>query len=70
MQKTTLNDEPLITSVEAAKLIGWTENTLRRKRSQGDDSPDYVEVGMFRMYRPSDIAAWIAKKTKRPVKAK
>jgi len=69
MQTTTINDEPLLTSVEAAKLLGWTENTLRRKRSKGHDSPDYVEIGRFRMYRPSDIAAWKAKKTRRPAGA-
>ena len=61
--------EVLLTSEQAAKLIGWTENTLRRKRSQGQDSPDYVEVGRYRMYRPSDIEAWKAKKTRKPAKA-
>lgn len=69
MTKTATLDEVLLTSEEAAKLLGWTENTLRRKRSQGEDSPDYVEVGRYRMYRPSDIAKWKAGKTRTPAGA-
>lgn len=66
----TTTSEPLLTSKEAAALLGWHENTLRRKRSQGEDSPDYVEVGRYRMYERSEIEAWKAKKKRKPAKAK
>ncbi len=68
MMNTT--SEPLLTTTEAAKLIGWHENTLRRKRSQGEDSPDYIEVGRYRMYERAAVEAWKLKNKRKPVKAK
>lgn len=58
--------DSLLATAEAAKLIGWHENTLRRKRSRGEDSPAFVVVGRYRMYRQSDVDQWIAKHQRRP----
>jgi len=59
--------EPLLTTAEAAKILGWHENTLRRKRSRGEDSPDYIKVGRYCMYERSEIASWMAKNKRKPV---
>lgn len=61
--------DDLLTTAEVAKILGWHEGTLRRKRCRGEDSPDYIKVGRYCMYRRADIEAWKTSHIKRPRKA-
>ena len=52
--------EKLLTAAEVAELLGITEGTLERWRCYGQ-GPICVKIGGAARYRPSDIAAYVAK---------
>lgn len=58
----------LLDSREVAEMIGLHENTLRRKRSQGEDTPSCIMIGRFPRYRLSDVEAWLKAHERKPVK--
>jgi len=64
------NDEPLIDTRAAARMLGLAEITLRMWRTEGNpDQPKYIRVGGRAVrYRPSDVAAWAASRECQPSK--
>lgn len=58
--------EKLLTTKEAADMLGLKANTLERWRTFGT-GPAYERVGNAIRYRPSDIESWLkSRKRKRP----
>lgn len=55
--------EVLLLNADAARLLRWKPQTLRKKRLNGD-GPPYVRLGNGRRsrvaYRLSDLKAWVA----------
>jgi predicted DNA-binding transcriptional regulator AlpA len=64
------NEEPLIDTRAAARLLGLAEITLRMWRTEGNpDQPPYIRVGSKAVrYRPSAVAAWAASRECQPSK--
>lgn len=54
-------DEQLLTTKEAAQMIGLKPGTLERYRSNGiSNQPPYIRVGQQNIrYRRADLAAWL-----------
>lgn len=62
---TIINDDPLMTTDEAAEYLGGLKpQTLALWRSQATH-PDlrYIPVGRFIRYRKSDLDAWLESRT-------
>ncbi len=58
----------LLTTTEAAKLIGTTAANLRVWRSRGIVGPPWVQIGEATVrYRVADIEAWIDHNTVTPL---
>ena len=55
------NDDPLLTTAQAAEYLGLRPVTLHNWRSQGiPDTPDFVRMGRFKIfYRRSVLDAYI-----------
>jgi len=51
-------DETLLTTSEAAKLLGVSDNWIVRHRLSGT-GPAYVRIGFYRKYRKSDLQAYV-----------
>lgn len=49
----------LLTTDEAAELIGWAPNTLEKKRVTGG-SPPYLKLGRSVRYREEDLHDWLS----------
>lgn len=66
------NDEPLIDTRAAARMLGLAEITLRMWRTEGNpDQPPYIKVSPKAVrYRPSAVAAWAASREYQPAKNK
>jgi predicted DNA-binding transcriptional regulator AlpA len=61
-QHTTLT-QPLIDTIEAAKVLNLAPNTLRIWRVKGI-GPEFVRLGSRTIrYRREDLAAWINQRT-------
>lgn len=54
---------PLLTTEQAAQLLGVSKSYLDNDRSLGARIP-YVKIGRFVRYKPDDIEAAIESKTK------
>jgi len=54
-------NSPLLTQVEAARLLRLSERTLERLRLQGG-GPRYIKANRSVRYRECDLEAWIAAK--------
>lgn len=58
----------LITSSQAAELLGVSEQCLRNWRHLGTRGPKFVKLGGRSVrYRQSDIEAWVEANTRTPV---
>lgn len=57
------NIRPLLTTEQAAELLGVSKSYLDNDRSLGARIP-YVKIGRFVRYKPQDIEAVISAKTK------
>lgn len=57
---TALYREPLLTSADAAEILGIKVQTLAVWRCSGRHSLPYVKVGNAVKYRRSDLDAWLA----------
>jgi predicted DNA-binding transcriptional regulator AlpA len=49
----------LLSQREAAARLGLSPRTLERTRASGD-GPAFCKIGRRVLYRPEDIAAWLA----------
>jgi hypothetical protein len=58
-------DEPLLTDVEAADVMGITPGTLAVWRCNGD-GPEYVKLGRAVRYTRSAIRKFVSARTKTP----
>ncbi|MES9934747.1 MAG: helix-turn-helix domain-containing protein [Candidatus Sedimenticola sp. PURPLELP] len=58
------NLDQLLTEAEAAKIIGFSRNTLRAWRDTGRTNkfppPPFIKCGRSVRYRASDLHLWIA----------
>lgn len=67
---TVSSPNQLLTTPEAAKLIGTTASNLRVWRCRGVSGPPWVKIGEATIrYRLSDIQAWIASNTRSPIQS-
>ncbi|MDR0967649.1 MAG: helix-turn-helix domain-containing protein [Rickettsiales bacterium] len=57
---TTAPNETYLTTIEVAKLLQFSANTLRMYRCDGM-GPAYVKVGRLVRYRLSDVQDWCDK---------
>lgn len=58
-----LATRPLLTTEQAAQILGVSKSYLDNDRSQGARIP-YVKIGRFVRYKPDDLEAVIHAKTK------
>ena len=54
-----MNEQPYVTTPEAAKLLHVSARTLERRRSRGD-GPRFRKAGRRVLYRIDEIEAWLA----------
>ena len=50
--------DDLLSAKKAAVLLGVSERTLERLRTDGE-GPKYIKFGQTVRYQPSDLRAWI-----------
>jgi predicted DNA-binding transcriptional regulator AlpA len=64
----TTEDDPLLTTAQAAALCGMREGALVdwRSRRRG---PRYIKVGASVRYRRSDVLAWLEANTVTPAES-
>jgi predicted DNA-binding transcriptional regulator AlpA len=61
MQSPTPDPEPLLVSTrEAARLLGLSTSLLEKLRHYRRPGPRFVRVGRAVRYAPSDLRAWAA----------
>lgn len=62
---------PLVTTEEAAAMLGLQPGTLRvwRSKQPRPDQPAYVKVGKSVRYSPGELARWAASRTHDPAGA-
>lgn len=56
----SLPSEPAMTTVEAARLLGYSPAALRKWRREGR-GPRYLRTGRSIRYLPADLRAWQAR---------
>jgi excisionase family DNA binding protein len=54
-----MNEQPYVTTLEAAKLLHVSARTLERRRSRGD-GPRFHKAGRRVLYRIDEIEAWLS----------
>lgn len=50
---------PLLTTEEAAKVLGISKSSLAHRRSAGLPSPPFLRIGGSVRYRLQDIHTWV-----------
>ena len=55
--------EPLITEIEAAALLGLAVQILRDDRNKRRINIPFFKLGRSVRYRPSNLEAWLAKRS-------
>ena len=49
----------LVTSKEAAHMLGFSEKTLRNWRTNGRQAIPFIRIGRTVRYRTADLEAWL-----------
>ena len=63
MSKPILQDDPLLTEKEAARVLGVTPYWFQKVRSQGRDGPIVTRIGGAVRYRLSNLERYIAERS-------
>ena len=59
----------VVPAVEAARRLGLSQSTLAKLRLNGN-GPVYCKLGRRVLYRPADLAEWLAKNRRRSTSGK
>ena len=66
---TTPPNTELVSSAEAARLIGLAPQTLKQRRSQGTIDLPYYRVGRRIMYDRHEVEQWLERRRVEPISA-
>jgi predicted DNA-binding transcriptional regulator AlpA len=58
------NVAKVVTTAEAARVLGLSESTLAKLRLNGN-GPTYCKLGRRVVYRPADLEEWLQSRTTR-----
>ena len=64
MRATAMNVAKVVTTVEAARVLGLSESTLAKLRLNGN-GPLYCKLGRRVVYREADLEQWLQSRTAR-----
>jgi len=56
-------EKPLLTTIQAAKIIGWAPSTLAKSRLSGE-GPSFVKLGASVRYRLGDLEDWVEERVR------